>query len=151
MPTDNGRPEGMNWLIPYLTVADAEASLDFYHRAFGFESEGTVAGPDGGIMHASMKYQGATVIMFAPEGAMGDQKMRTPAHMGVELPMNLYVYCPDVDALAAQARAAGAVILQGPEDMFWGDRWVGLRDPDGYFWSFATNIGQFDASKIPKG
>lgn len=150
MATEKGRPAGMNWLIPYLTVSDVEASIDFCHRAFGFESEGTVPGPDGRIMHASMKYQGATVIMFSPEGSMGDQTMRTPAHMGVELPMNLYVYCPDVDALAAQARAAGAVILQGPEDMFWGDRWVGLRDPDGYFWSFATNIGAFDPSKIPK-
>ena len=149
MPAKDGRPAGMNWLIPYLTVADAEASLDFYQRAFGFESEGSVAGRDGRIMHASMKYQGATVIMFSPEGPMGDHEMKTPAHMGVELPMNLYVYCADVDALAAQARAAGAVILQGPEDMFWGDRWVGLRDPDGYFWSFATNIGSFDAAKMP--
>lgn len=150
MAADKGRPPGMNWLIPYLTVSDAEASLDFYSRAFGFESEGTVTGNDGRIMHASMKYQGATVVMFAPEDAMSDKPIRTPAHMGVELPMNLYVYCPDVDALAAQAKAAGAVILQGPEDMFWGDRWVGLRDPDGYFWSFATQIGEFDPSRMPK-
>jgi len=151
MPAEKGRPNGMNWLIPYLTVADADGAIDFYHRAFGFESEGTVAGPDGRVMHASMKYQGATVVMFSPEGSMGEHKMRTPAHMGVELPINLYVYTPDVDALAERIRAAGGVILQGPEDMFWGDRWMGVRDPDGYFWSFATNIGSFDPSKVPQG
>jgi uncharacterized glyoxalase superfamily protein PhnB len=35
--------------------------------------------------------------------------------------------------------------------MFWGDRMVRLRDPDGYLWSFATKVGEFDPSKMPKG
>lgn len=76
--------------------------------------------------------------------------MRTPAHMGIELPLNLYVYCPDVDALTTRARDAGAEVLAEPADMFWGDRMVSLRDPDGYLWSFATNIGEFDPSRVPQ-
>lgn len=148
MPTENGRPEGDNWLIPYLTVADVDASMDFYKRAFGFEPGATVPGPDGRNIHGGMKYQGTTVLMFGPEG-MGGDTMRTPANSGAAEPINLYVYCPDVDALTTRAREAGAEVLAEPEDMFWGDRMVRLRDPDGYLWSFATNIGEYDESKVP--
>ena len=151
MPTENGRPEGANWLIPYLTVADADASLSFYEQAFGFERGFAMAGPDGRSVHASMDYQGATIIMFGPEGMGDSATMRTPAHSGMELPLNFYVYCPDVDALTAQARKAGAEVLAEPEDMFWGDRMAQLRDPDGYLWSFATVVGEFDPSKVPEG
>lgn len=149
MPTEDGRPDGSNWLTPYLTVADADASLDFYERAFGFGRGLTMPDSNGRTVHASMTYQGSTIVMFAPEGAMAGSTMRTPVHSGSETPINFYVYCPDVDALTAQAREAGAAVLAEPQDMFWGDRMVQLRDPDGYYWSFATNVGEFDASKAP--
>lgn len=151
MGTDNGRPNGASWLTPYLTVADADASLAFYQKAFGFEPGGeTMPGPDGRTVHASMIYQGATIVMFSPEGAMGDP-MRTPAHMQTELPLNFYVYCPDVDGLTARAREAGAVVISEPEEMFWGDRMAQFQDPDGYRWSFATNVREFDPSQVPMG
>jgi PhnB protein len=149
MPTEQGRPEGANWLTPYITVADADAALGFYQRAFGFEPGLAMPGADGRTAHASMTYQGATLLMFAPEGAWGDSGMHTPAHSGAEPPLDFYVYCPDVDALTARARGAGAEVLAEPEQMFWGDRMVRLRDPDGYLWSFATNVGPFDPSKAP--
>ncbi len=151
MPTEQGRPEGASWLTPYITVADADAALDFYQRAFGFERGFTMPGADGRTVHASMTYQGTTLLMFSPEGAWGNDTMRTPAHSGAEPPFNFYVYCPDVDALTDRARNAGAEVLSEPEEMFWGDRMASLRDPDGYLWSFATNVGEFDPSKVPKG
>ena len=143
-------PPDANWLTPYLTVADAERSLAFYERAFGFTRGNVLPGPDGGIMHADMTYQGKSIIMFAPESAPSPKPMRTPAHSGIELPLSFYVYCPDVDAQAEQARRAEATILSEPQDMFWGDRMMTLRDPDGYIWSFATRVGEFDPSKMPK-
>mgnify|MGYP000222496572 CR=1 FL=1 len=151
MAAEKGLPEGANWLTPYLTVADPDASLDFYQRAFGFERGFTMAGPQGKTVHGSMNYQGATLLMFGPEGMGNNSDMRTPAHGGTEIPINLYVYCPDVDALSARARDAGAEVLAEPEDMFWGDRMVLLRDPDGYLWSFATKVGEFDPSRVPEG
>lgn len=144
----NPRPEGMNWLTPYLTVSSAEASLKFYEKAFGFTPGGTMPGPDGRVMHAEMSYQGNTIIMFAPEGAWGSQ-CKTPHHSGVDSPASLYVYCEDVDALVAQAKKAGAEVLAAPEDVFWGDRIARLRDADGHTWTFATNVAEFDPSKIP--
>ena len=75
---------------------------------------------------------------------------RYKAHAGIRLPLNFYVYCPDVDRVAADAKAAGATIERPPEDMFWGDRTASIRDPDGYLWMFATKKGEFDPSKAPK-
>lgn len=147
MNPNEALPEGANWLTPYLTVSDAEESLAFYEKAFGFGRGTTMTGPEGGIMHAEMTYQGKTVIMFSPEGAWSP--MRTPAHCGGEPSTNFYIYCADVDGLTEQARTVGAKVLAEPEDMFWGDRMVRLRDPDGYLWSFATKVGEFDLSKLP--
>jgi uncharacterized glyoxalase superfamily protein PhnB len=43
------------------------------------------------------------------------------------------------------------MVLQRPADQFWGDRIAVFKDPDGYHWTFATNVGEFDAAKAPKG
>jgi PhnB protein len=148
MPEDILPPEA-NWLTPYLTVADVEKSLAFYAAAFGFGRGNVVPGPQGGIMHAEMTWQGKNVIMFAPESAAaGESPMKAPTHSCLQMPLVLYVYCADVDALTERARQAGATLLAGPEDMFWGDRVVRLRDPDGYLWSFATRVGAFDPAKM---
>lgn len=140
-------PQGACWLTPYLTVTDAEHSLDFYERAFGFGRRNVLRGAAGTIVHAEMSYQGRTVIMFAPEGA--GSPMKTPAHGGCDPSLVLYVYCADVDVLARRARAAGAMVLAEPEEMFWGDRIARLQDSDGYLWTFATRVGEFDPTKMP--
>jgi len=47
---------------------------------------------------------------------------------------------PDVDALTAQAVAAGAELLTPPTDMSYGARQSMLRDPFGHIWIFLTPI-----------
>ncbi|MDX8411734.1 MAG: VOC family protein [Mariprofundaceae bacterium] len=148
MTRTDPRAENMRWLTPYLTVENAEASMAFYDKAFGFDPGNTMPDPDGKIMHAEMAYEGKTIVMFGPEGAWGSA-CKTPKHSGVDSPISLYVYCEDVDSLVKQALQAGAEVLAEPEDVFWGDRIARLRDANGYTWTFATNVGEFDASKIP--
>jgi uncharacterized glyoxalase superfamily protein PhnB len=151
MPTPHWLPESANPLTPYLTVADANAALAFYERAFGFSRTAeTMTDDKGNIVHAGMQYHGRSIAMMAPEGAWGMQD-RTPRHMGVSLPLNFYVYTPDVDKVARDAAAAGATIERPPEDQFWGDRTTMIVDPDGYRWMFATKVGEFDPSKMPRG
>ena len=99
-------------------------------------------------MHAGMRL-GDTAIMFSPQGT--GSEMRTPASSGAPDSLTLYVYVPDVDALASRAERAGAKMLQRPGDQFWGDRIAVFKDPDGYHWTFATNVGEFDAEKAPRG
>ena len=89
---------------------------------------------------------GEACIMFAPQGM--DSEMRPPAASG-GIGLSLYVYVPDVDALAARALRAGAELHQAPKNEFWGDRIATFVDPDGYHWTFATHVGEFDADRAP--
>lgn len=141
------KPADMPTILAYLTVREPAASLAFYEKAFGFESrpQSCLKGPDGKIRHAEMRF-GDAVIMMGPEGDC-EQGGHTPATSGLPSPMSLYIYCENVDALASRAQAAGAKMVCEPVDMFWGDRMCTVADPDGYRWSFATNVGDFDPGK----
>jgi uncharacterized glyoxalase superfamily protein PhnB len=135
-------------MIPYLTVRDAAVSLAFYENAFGFKPANKIAGPDGKISHAEMHYRN-TAIMFGPENAWG-ATCKTPVTSGTESPFNLYFYVSNADKAFKKAVAAGCKVKFAPMDAFWGDRCCAVIDPDGYVWSIATNIGEFDPSKMPK-
>lgn len=142
----DGRPPNWPALSPYMTVRDAQVSLDFYAKAFGFKSENEpMRDAQGTIQHAGMRL-GEACIMFAPMG-MGSE-MRPPKDSG-GIGLSLYVYVADIDKHHARAAAAGAEVLQAPANQFWGDRIACYVDPDGYHWTFATNVGEFDASKAP--
>jgi uncharacterized glyoxalase superfamily protein PhnB len=97
------KPEGIPALLPYLTVGDAEKSIDFYNKAFGFTLSSQPAKDEQGkIQHAEMKFGEDVSVMFAPEGAWGSPR-KTPAALGVTPTLVLYIYCEDVDALYKQA------------------------------------------------
>jgi uncharacterized glyoxalase superfamily protein PhnB len=46
----------------------------------------------------------------------------------------------DIDGHCAQARAAGAMILQEPTDQFYGDRTYRARDVEGHVWVFGAPV-----------
>jgi uncharacterized glyoxalase superfamily protein PhnB len=133
--------------MPLVVVKDVDAALDFYQRAFGFTKRMTLPGPDGRSMHGEVGWQDA-IIMLSPEQPERSPA-RAPAASGVPSPVGLYIYVEDVDALFARATAAGAKAEMPPQDMFWGDRMCRVTDPDGHTWGFATNIADFDPSKVP--
>ena len=148
-------PDSASFVTPYLSVRDAEAAMRFYQAAFGFEPATVMPGPGGKPLHVDMTYQGRSVVMFSPEDAPWGEKMQAPASSGATEPVGFYLYCEDVDAQYRRALDAGAAPGGtgeniGPEDMFWGDRIGTVRDPDGYRWTLATKVGEFDAAKAPK-
>ena len=53
--------------------------------------------------------------------------------------MSILLYVDDVDALTAQAVAAGATLVRPVQDQFYGDRSGVLTDPFGHMWSIATH------------
>jgi uncharacterized glyoxalase superfamily protein PhnB len=137
---------GYSWLSPYFVVKDAAAAADFYERAFGLKKKFMMPLPDGRAGHTEMTWHDI-VVMFGPE--QPEHPCKTPTTLGVQSPVQLYLYCEDVDALYARATAAGARGEQAPETMFYGDRVCRVVDPDGYAWGFATNVADFDPAKMP--
>ena len=93
-------PEHLTTITPRLVVADAEAALDFYQRAFGAQVIGDVfRAPGGGpIIHAELQIGSAVVMITEADGE----------------PMQalLCAYWPDVDAAWARALDAGATVSQ---------------------------------------
>jgi PhnB protein len=140
------KPNNMPWLTPCLTVKDVDAAVAFYEKAFGFERRFSMPGPEGRTVHAEVAWHDA-VVMLGCECA--ERSCKSPATAGVRPANSLYLYCDDVDAVAKRAAAAGAKVESPPQDMFWGDRVCNLVDPDGYNWSFATNVADFDPQNCP--
>jgi uncharacterized glyoxalase superfamily protein PhnB len=63
-------------------------------------------------------------------------------------PVMMHIEVEDVDALAAQAIAAGAVVEIPVQDMFWGERYGVLRDVYGHRWALSTAREEFSPDEV---
>jgi len=137
MPTSAVQPipEGMHSLTPHLICAGAADAIKFYAQAFGAVEQVRLPGPDGKLMHASVKI-GDSILMLVDE--MAGCAMIGPRSLKGS-PVVIHLYVPDVDATVERAVAAGARLTMPPADMFWGDRYAQLEDPFGHRWSVATH------------
>ena len=63
-------------------------------------------------------------------------------------PVTIHLSVESVDAVVAQAVAAGANVTMPVADMFWGDRYGQLEDPYGHRWSVATHIRDLSPDEI---
>lgn len=125
-------------IVPYLMVDGAAAAIDFYTAAFGAEERFRLPMPDGGIGHAEIVVNGATVYLAdAPDEMPGSAA--NPGKLGGSSVL-LHQYVADCDASVARAVTAGATVVRAPEDQFYGDRAALVADPFGHLWSFHTHV-----------
>jgi predicted enzyme related to lactoylglutathione lyase len=96
----NPIPEGYHSVTPHLIIRDAARALDFYRDALGAEELFRLPGPDGKLMHASIRI-GDSIVMMNDE--MEGQSGPTNGS-----PVILHIYTPDADALFERAVGAGA-------------------------------------------
>jgi PhnB protein len=122
-------PQGYHSVTPYLKVEEAPKLIDFLKRAFE-ATEVMRAGDPSGHFHAEVRI-GDSMIM------MGNAGRSYPAE--APMPAAAYLYVEDVDAVYKDALEAGATTLTAPQDMEWGDRMAGVRDPFGNVWYLATH------------
>jgi PhnB protein len=137
-------PEGAHSLTPHLVCAGASEAIKFYTQAFGAVEQGRMPGPDGKLMHASVRIGDSQLMLVdeAPEhGMLGPRSLNGS-------PVTIHHYVEDVDAVVARAQAAGARVTMPPADMFWGDRYARLEDPFGHHWSVATHQRDLTAEEM---
>jgi uncharacterized glyoxalase superfamily protein PhnB len=120
-------------VYPYLLYEDAGAALDWLARALGAR-EVERQERDGGIPHAAVDIQGATVFLGGPGGGYESPKRRGRATALV------YLYVENVDTSFERARAAGAEVLEEPNDQPYGDRRCAITDPEGHPWYLAQRL-----------
>lgn len=117
----NGAPTGYHNLTVRLFVEDPAAEVAFLRAAFGAGGE---LPPD-----------------RPAELTIGDSRLLVSGTEVREATRSfLYLYLPDVDAAYARALQAGAVSLEEPRDVPYGDRRAMVEDPFGNAWQIATML-----------
>lgn len=127
-------PENMPRITPYLLYQDVESALTWLSNAFGFRERLRFPGPDGKIAHAEMEHEDGLIMMGCP-----GPDYRNPKQLG-QVTQHNYIYVDNVDQHYAHAKAAGATIIEEPEDQFYGDRRYGAEDLEGHQWYFAQHV-----------
>ena len=139
-------PDGYHSVTPYLIMNDATAALEFYKKAFGAVELMRMPAPGGRIGHAEIKI-GDSPVMLADENL--DINARSARTIGGS-PISLMVYVPNVDAVVAQAVAAGGKLVRPVADQFYGDRTGGVDDPFGFHWYIATHVEDVPPDELEK-
>ena len=129
-------PDGYPAVTPYLIVAGATEAIEFYKKIFGATERMRMKAPGGKVGHAELLIRGS-LIMLADE--FPDMGARGPKSIG-GTPVSMHVYVEDVDAVFAQAIAAGATEERAVATQFYGDRSGTFIDPWGHHWSIATRV-----------
>jgi PhnB protein len=132
--------------IPYLSVRNAAAAIDFYKNAFGAEVIFRLDEPDGRIGHAQIRI-GDAEIMLADEypeyGMVGPQ---TIGGSGVTIHLSV----ENADAFVNRAAAAGATIVKPVQDEFYGERSGRIQDPFGHKWSVSQTIEELSEEEVQR-
>lgn len=129
-------PTGAHALAPHLVCAGAAEAIDFYRRAFGAVEMIRLPGPDGRLVHASVRINGAMVMLVDEFPGHGPASPRTLG--GTPVTLHLAVTDADADAVVERAVREGATLIVPVQAMFWGDRYGMVEDPFGHRWSIAT-------------
>jgi uncharacterized glyoxalase superfamily protein PhnB len=145
-------PEGMHTLTPNIVFQDANKAIEWYKKAFGAEQRHpAMTGPDGKkVIHAEIRV-GDSSIHLADEGVMGPTGPKSPKTTGAQSPVTLQLYAENIDAIWKRAVDAGAKVTMPLMDMFWGDRYGQLQDPEGYYWNLGEHKQDLTPDEIMKG
>ena len=123
-------PEGWHSVTPRLVSHDAAKLVQFLKQAFGATGELRTERP-------SVMRIGDSLVMVSSVGPRA------------AMPAFLYLYVDDIDATYQRALAAGAVSLEEPSDMPYGDRRGMVEDPCGNVWQIATHKEDVVLDSIP--
>jgi PhnB protein len=124
-------PEGWHSITPRMFVQDVAEEARFLQQAFGAVGELQTDIP-------SVMRIGDSNVMVSRVG----EREAMPAY--------LYLYLEDVDATYRRALAAGAVSVEEPTDLPYGDRRGIVQDPGGSIWQIATRVKDVPMAETPE-
>ncbi|MES2055248.1 MAG: VOC family protein [Pseudomonadota bacterium] len=116
-------PEGRHSVTPRLITPDVAELVDFMRAVFDAQGDYVPERP------AELRI-GDSIIMVSDGGGIRPS-----------MPGFFYLYVPDTDATFQAAISAGAVAIELPGDMPWGDRRATVADRWGNLWQIATYLG----------
>lgn len=119
-----------------LGVDDLERSLRFYRDGLGLPTQGIVGEEFEYGAVAFFTLQGGVMLALWPRASIArDTGIEQTPPSPTELTLGHNVASKDeVDAVMAQARDAGATVVQEARDTFYGGYSGYFQDPDGHLW-----------------
>ena len=130
-----------------LAVADLDRALAFYRDGLGLESRGVIGAefvgdevePGGAV--AMFELQGGMILCLYPRTELAkDAKIPPGPPRSGEFSIGHAVTSEaEVDAVLAQAQAAGATLTDQAHNRPWGIYSGYFHDPDGHLWEVIWN------------
>lgn len=124
-----------------LAVDDLDRALRFYRDGLGFATPG-IFGTEfehGAVVFIDLQ-PGLKLALWPRRSLAHDTGLPLQPPSATELSLGHNVRARDeVDAVMAQAAAAGAVVVKPAQDTFWGGYSGYFQDPDGHLWEVVWN------------
>lgn len=124
-----------------LCVDDLDRSLRFYRDGLGLTSEGIIGKEfeHGAVAFFNLQ-PGLKLAVWPRKSLAHDSGLPLGGPSATEFSLGHNVESKaEVDAVMAQAKAAGAVIVKSAQDTFWGGYAGYFQDPDQHLWEVAWN------------
>jgi len=130
-----------------LAVDDLDRSLAFYRDGLGLDTPGVIGSeyvgdedkPDGTVVMFNLG-DGLTLALYPRSELAKDARVPLGGSKTGEFSIGQLVSSrDDVDAVLAEAAAAGATVTDAPHDRPWGIYSGYFRDPDGHLWEIIWN------------
>lgn len=138
-------------IVPYLTVDNASAAVEFYVKAFGAKEVRRQAAPGTTkLLHAQLEINGGTVMLSDDFPEFHGGKPQSARAIGAT-PVTIHLTSENAEQLFNQAVKAGAEVLIPFADQFWGAKYGQLLDPHGLKWSIATPDRPVTDEQLQKG
>jgi len=128
--------ENQTVFAPQLITSDGAAAIEFYKKAFGVDELRRWSNDDGSVHVAELSFQG-TIFHIRQESVK--QYNLSPTTAGGNTVI-LGIFVSDVDAIIDRAVAAGATLLNAPQDYEYGYRQGNIKDPYGHHWLIEKKI-----------
>ena len=124
-----------------LAVDDLDRALRFYRDGLGFATPGLFGTEfeHGAVVFIDLQ-PGLKLALWPRRSLAHDTGLPLQPPSATELSLGHNVRSRDeVDAVMAQAAAAGAVVVKPAQDTFWGGYGGYFQDPDGHLWEVVWN------------
>lgn len=124
-----------------LGVDDLERALHFYRDGLGFATAGIIGKEFayGAVVFIQLQ-DGLRLALWPRQSIAQDTGLPVSPPSATDMTLGHNVMSKaEVDALMAQAEAAGAIIVKPAHDTFWGGYSGYFQDPDGHLWEIVWN------------
>jgi uncharacterized protein len=124
-----------------LGVDDLEKSMRFYRDGLGLATDGIVGQQfEHGAVAFFQLQAGLRLALWPRKSIAHDTGLPVAPRSATDFTVAHNVRSKDeVDAVMAQAKAAGAAIVKPAHETFWGGYTGYFQDPDGHVWEVAFN------------